>query len=291
MRRYVAARYARRPRAVIVVAMSGEETAITSVSSPATARTLVTDLRALGLTTGVTVIVHSSLSRLGWVAGGARAVVDALIETIGESGTLVMPTHASGLSEPSHWQHPPVPEDWWQIIRDETPAFDPQRTPTRKMGAIVECFRHYPGVQRSGHPQVSFAALGANASAVTAGHTMENPLGEASPLARLYDLDAHILLLGVGHTNNTALHLAEYRAEYSGKQWTQQGAPVAVNGERRWVTFDEIEGDDADFAEIGIAFATAGGEQTGQVGIGSTRLMTIRSLVDFATAWMTEHRA
>lgn len=291
MRRYIAAMYARLLQAVIVVAMSGEETAIAAVSSPATTRTLTTDLRALGLTTGMTVIVHCALSRLGWVAGGAQSVVDALIEAIGESGTLVMPTHASGLSEPSYWQHPPVPEAWWQIIRDETPAFDPQLTPTRRMGAIVECFRHYPGVQRSDHPQVSFAALGPNAEVITSDHTMENPLGEGSPLARLYDLDAHVLLLGVSHTNNTALHLAEYRADYAGKKWTQQGAPVTIAGVRHWVTFEEIEGEDADFEEISIAFAASGGEQTGQVGNGESRLMTIRRLVDFATTWMTEHRA
>ncbi len=34
---------------------------------------------------------------------------------------------------------------------------------------------------------------------VTAGHTLEFGLGEGSPLARVYDLDGFVLLLGVGH--------------------------------------------------------------------------------------------
>lgn len=267
-----------------------EQAAIHATDRPATSRSLTQDLRTLGVTAGMTVIVHSSLSRLGWVAGGARAVVDALLEAVGDDGTLVMPTHSGGLSDPALWSSPPVPESWWQAIRDETPAFDARLTPTRLMGAIVECFRHYPGLQRSNHPHVSFAALGPQAVAVTADHSLEHPLGEGSPLGRLYDLAASILLLGVGHDNNTALHLAEYRAAYPGKEWTAQGAPVTVDGERRWVTFEDLEGDDSDFAEIGKAFADSGAERLSQVGSGPARLMGMRDLVDFGAAWMTAHR-
>ena len=158
-----------RVHAGIVSTMSREERAIAAVSEPVTRRSLASDLAAVGLASGMTVLVHSSLSSLGWVAGGAQAVVEALLDAVGTEGTLVMPTHASGLSEPSYWQHPPVPESWWQVIREETPPFDPHVTPTRKMGAIVECFRHYPGVRRSAHPQVSFAAVGPNTGAIVAG--------------------------------------------------------------------------------------------------------------------------
>jgi len=190
-----------------------ERAAIEASDRPATTRSLVADLRSLGVAEGVTLLVHASMSALGYVAGGAQAVVDALLEAIGGEGTLVFPTHSGGLSEPSLWCSPPVPESWWPAIRDATPAFDPHTTPTRHMGVVVDTFRHYPGVWRSGHPQVSFAALGPNRDLVVGDHSLARPLGERSPLARLYDLDGHILLLGVGHTNNTSLHLAEYRAE------------------------------------------------------------------------------
>ncbi len=270
--------------------MTRESDAIGAADRPATTRSLTADLRNLGVTEGMSVVVHPSLRRLGWVAGGARAVVDALLTTVGRTGTLVMPTHSGDLSDPAWWQNPPVPESWWQIIRDETPPFHPQLTPTRMMGAIVEHFRHYPGVRRSDHPQVSFAALGPNAEVITKGHLLEHPLGEGSPLARLYDLDGQVLLLGVGHSNNTALHLAEYRAEYPGKEWTAQGAPVTIEGERRWVGFEDLEGDDSDFADIGEAFAASGAEQRGPVGSGEALLMGMRDLVDFAAGWMTDHR-
>ena len=271
--------------------MSGEKTAIDAVDRPATFRSLAQDLRTLGVTHGMTLIVHSSLSRLGWVAGGARAVVDALLDAIGEEGTLVMPTHSGDLSDPALWSNPPVPESWWPIIRAEMPPFEARLTPTRLMGAIVDCFRHYPGVRRSDHPQVSFAALGPDTEAITAEHSLEHPLGEGSPLARLYEVDAWILLLGVGHVNNTALHLAEYRADYPGKEWTVQGAPVTIDGEYRWVNFEDLEGDDSDFAEIGAAFAAAGGERVGQAGSGQARLMGMRDLIDFGSAWMAANRS
>ncbi len=270
--------------------MTGEAAAISASDRPATARSLTEDLRALGVRDGMTMIVHSSMSRLGWVAGGPRAVVDGLLDALGAAGTLVMPTHSGDLSEPALWRNPPVPEVWWQTIREEMPAYDPRLTPTRHMGAVVECFRHYPAVQRSNHPQLSFAALGPNAGKITANHSLEHPLGEGSPLARLYDADGRILLLGANHTSNTSLHLAEYRAEYPGKEWSEQGAPVIVDGERRWVTFEDLEGDDADFAEIGTAFAASGAQRRGRVGSGQALHMGMRDLVDFATAWMTARR-
>lgn len=268
----------------------GESLAVDSAEHPTTRRSLVGQLRSLGVAEGMTLIVHSSLSAIGWVAGGSQAVIEALIEAVGEGGTLVMPAHSSGLSEPSVWQHPPVPESWWQTIRDETPAFDPVVTPSRLMGAVAEGFRTYPGVLRSGHPQVSFAARGPNAALVTGNHSLDHPLGEDSPLARLYDLDAHILLLGVDHANNTMLHLAEYRSDYPGKEWTNQGAPVTIDGERRWVTFEDLEGVSDDFVEIGSDFAATGAERRQSVGSGEARLVGVRDFVDFAVDWMTVHR-
>lgn len=270
--------------------VAGETDAINAADRPVTVKSLVQDLRSLGVADGMTVLVHTSMSALGWVAGGPQAVIEALFAAVGDTGTLVMPTHSTGLSEPSLWRNPPVPEPWWQIIRDETPAFDAVVTPTRMMGVIAEGFRNYPGVRRSGHPQVSFAARGPNAELVADDHSFDHPLGDGSPLARLYDLDGQILLLGVGHANNTTLHLAEYRADYPGKEWVTQGAPVIVDGERRWVMFEDLEGDDADFVEIGEAFAESGAERRRPIGSGEGRLMGVRDLVDFASHWMTSYR-
>jgi len=173
-----------------------EREVIESTRVPATRQSLVSDLRALDLEIGEIVVVHSSLSALGWVVGGAQTVVEALLEAVGPTGTLVMPTHSGSLSDPANWQNPPVPESWIETIRSNMPAFDADLTPTRGMGQIVECFRHHPSTRRSDHPTASFAANGPAAERIVGSHPLTPELGETSPLGRLYELDARVLLRG-----------------------------------------------------------------------------------------------
>jgi aminoglycoside 3-N-acetyltransferase len=258
---------------------------------PAAIESLVTDLSALGVAPGMTLLVHSSLSALGWVSGGPVAVVLALERALGLQGTLVMPTHSGDLSDPAGWEKPPVPEAWWSIIRQTMPAYRSDLTPTRGMGAIPECFRKQQGVLRSSHPQASFAASGVRAAAIVEGHSLEFGLGEDSPLAKVYNLDGWVLLLGVGHGSNTSLHLAEYRADYPGKRLTTCGAPMMVEGYQKWVEFQDVESDTSDFEVIGDHFA----KETeliryGQVARATALLMPQRQLVDYAAQWMKRNR-
>lgn len=263
---------------------------IAATDRPATKTSLVADLRALGLEGGGTVVVHSSLSRLGWVCGGAEAVVLALLQAVGPRGTIAVPTHSGGHSDPAGWRAPAVPEAWWETIRAEMPPFDPVLTPTRKMGAVVECFRHVEGFRRSSHPAFSFGAVGPNAAVVIEGHELAMGMGEGSPLARLYELGAKVLLLGVGHGNNSSLHLAEYRTARPTRPRRSFAAPVIRDGERLWASYEDIEHEDEDFPAIGAAFAEAGLERSGTIGAGTGRLMSQVQLVDFGAGWMDEHR-
>jgi aminoglycoside 3-N-acetyltransferase len=86
-----------------------EHEVIARTTRPATVHSLVGELRRLGVEPGMVLLVHSSLSHLGWAAGGAQAVVLALLEAVGRDGTLVMPTH-SYLTDTANWHDPPVPE-------------------------------------------------------------------------------------------------------------------------------------------------------------------------------------
>ena len=260
------------------------------VTEPATVGSIVADLLTLGLERGDVVMVHTSLSRLGWVAGAAQSVVEALLAAVGPPGTVVMPSQSGQLSDPATWSNPPVPEHWVNAVREGLPAYDPYLTPTRGMGQVVECFRCHRSTMRSGHPLVSVVANGAAAEYLTADHDLSPSLGEGSPLARLYELDAKVLLLGVDHSNDTSLHLAEYRADWATKRYTEEGAPMVVDGERRWVTYRDLGLLPDDFAAIGEAFSETGHERRGPVAGGTGRLARQRTLIDFAVGWMNENR-
>lgn len=250
------------------------------------------DLISLGVAPGIVVIVHSSLGALGWVCGGARTVITALQNVIRSYGTLIMPTHSGDLSDPESWENPPVPKSWWPTIRESMPAFSAELTPTRAMGTIPELFRTFPAVLRSNHPHVSFAAWGERAVEILSDQPLEFSLGEESPLARIYDADGYVLLLGVGFDANTSIHLAEYRAAYPPKERVTLGAPVIVDGHRRWKSFTDINYKADDFAEVGKAFAKSHKQsvRTGLVANARSVLMSQRELVDFAAKWMHTHR-
>lgn len=265
--------------------MSTEYDAVRRSPTPRTRESLAADLRNLGVAPGMTVIVHSSLSALGWVCGGPVAAVQALMDAVTPAGTLVMPTHSGEYSDPSYWGRPPVPEEWWPVIRESMPLFDPAMTPSRGMGRIPEVFRTAPGVLRSRHPALSFAAWGRHADLITREHTLELALGEGSPLARIYDLDGWVLLLGVGHGNNTSLHLAEYRTP--GRPRVIQGAPWLVDGRKVWQDYPDVDLNADVFPDLGAAFEQVHPVTVGLVGSAKCRLFRQRPAVDFAVEWLS----
>jgi aminoglycoside 3-N-acetyltransferase len=266
-----------------------EHSLIDRTPEPRTRESLAADLRALGVTAGMTLLVHSSLKALGWVCGGPVAVVQALMDSVLPRGTLVMPTQSGDLSDPANWSRPPVPSAWLPAIYEHMPAYDPRVTPTRGMGRIVETFRTWPGVIRSAHPLLSFAAWGAQAERVIQGHQLEYGLGEGSPLARMYELDGHVLLLGAGYDSNTTFHLAEYRAP--GQAPRHEDAPIMEDGQRVWKTYQDIELDADVFPEIGADFEATGAVTLGQSGSAQARLFSSRAAVDFAQEWLTRRRS
>lgn len=157
---------------------------------------IVAGLRRLGIERGCVLGVHSSLSRLGRIEGGAEAVLGALFETVGPEGTIVMSTYLVG---------PPLeltPEDiargvTWKIRRI---AFDDLATRSG-MGAIADAFKRIPGAARWYHPVHSVTAWGRDAARFC--RTFE-PLVEAG---------GSILLLGVEMDRCSALHIAENRVQ------------------------------------------------------------------------------
>lgn len=249
-----------------------------------------TALKDIGVREGQAIMVHTSLSSLGYVCGGAQSVIEALMESVGGDGTIMMPTQSWKNLDPStgvYWQEP---EEWWSAIREYIPAYDKRITPTNTMGAVPEMFRQWPGTLRSDHPARSVAAWGRYAQYLTENHDLSDIFGDRSPIGRLYELDGYVLLTGVGYDKNTSLHLADARAEYPGKHMVTESSAIRIDGQRIWKSYETLAVDGEDFSAIGEAF-----EQTGKVrhvplGNGNLSMMSQRELVDFAVKWIGENR-
>lgn len=147
---------------------------------------LVRQLHDLGVQRGAVLLVHAAFSRAGPVEGGPSGLIAALRDALGSHGTLVMPSMSS----------------------DDGHVFDPRTTPCPDMGVVAETFWRFGGVLRSDNPG-AFAAAGPLAERITAPHPIDPPHGLDSPVGRAFELDAQVLLLGIGHDANTTIHLAE----------------------------------------------------------------------------------
>jgi len=152
---------------------------------------LIRDLQGLGVRPSGTLMVHSSLSSLGYVPGGPATVVSALRAAIGPSGTLVMPTHS------------------WDRSGSGDFRFDIRATPSC-VGAITEAFRRMPGVVRSLHPTHSVAAVGPRAHHLVEGHQdASTPCGSGTPYVKLLEEPCQVLFLGATLDENTLFHTVE----------------------------------------------------------------------------------
>jgi aminoglycoside 3-N-acetyltransferase len=257
------------------------------VTEPGRRSRLAHVLRELGVADGMTLLVHASLRSTGLNADTLR---DALLQVLGQDGTLVVPAFTTENSDTSHAYLARVrgmtPEQA-AAFRADMPAFDAATTRSQGMGRLAESVRIAQGAVRSAHPQTSFAALGRRAAELLAGHALESHLGEDSPLGALYRAEARVLMINVDFAVCTAFHLAEYKVDAPTR--TYRCVVQRPGGGKEWTEYTDVELDDSDFNAIGAAFPWEM-EQKGQLGGSPARLFSIKDAVDHARSWMTEKR-
>ncbi|MBV2152458.1 AAC(3) family N-acetyltransferase [Kitasatospora sp. SUK 42] len=243
---------------------------------------LARGLAELGVRPGTVLHVQASLRALGWVAGGAAGVADALLDTLGSEGTLVAYTANPENSATSRIHKAAIaglsPREVAAYL-DGMPPYDPVGTPcSPTMGALSEEIRTRPGALRSSHPQTSWAALGPLAREITAHHALTSHLGPDSPLGRLYDLDARVLMLGAPMARFTAFHLADLRMP------DVRISEFRCRGPEGWITFRAPYLDDLHFADLGArVLRVATGVTTTRIGSAECHLIPVREAVDLAT--------
>lgn len=148
-----------------------------------------------GIKRGDNLLIHSSLRAIGFIDGGADALLDAFIDVVGRDGTIAMPSFCYS----------------WNIPQ---PYFDIRSTPG-KTGVLTEIFRNRPGTERSLNPTHSVLAFGPRATEFLANHLEKEALGIDSPIDRIARAGGYVLLIGVAHTANSTIHIGE---AYAGVQ-------------------------------------------------------------------------
>lgn len=240
---------------------------------------LLAQWREVGLEPGMHVIVHSALSSIGPVRGGASTVVHSLQRAVGPQGTLVTPAFTPQVADPNPLVRG-VPEENVRIQRSQVPLFTPQLP--SQMGAVAEALRLTPGAVRSRHPQASVAALGARASDIVAVQPLNFAVGRGSPFERLRQLDGWILLVGVGHSRNSFLHHAESLIDRP--RLKQRRFPVMIDGERIWwETLDVGDDNNTHFPVAGRDYELVAGIHPVLVGKATTLLLSAQSFVSFTS--------
>ncbi len=219
---------------------------------------IVADLRKLGLETGDIVLVHSSLSSIGRVEGGAAAVIEALLEVLTRAGTLVMPAF--------NWSRP----------------YDPDLPSV--VGVIPETFRQRPDVVHGFHPTHPVTALGARAADLVADH-LKSPTacGRDTPFGRLITLGGKILLLGVDHDRSTTMHTLEAYAQAPYLS-DVEASYYDAEGKVQTIKLTLQPGPHRDFIGLDPLFQKEGVEGVGKVGRARSRLVDARKMHDVMLA-------
>jgi aminoglycoside 3-N-acetyltransferase len=227
---------------------------------------LVRQLRRLGLRAGDRLVVHGSLRSIGHLAEGERTLIAALVDCIGASGLLVVPTFTS------------------------SSRFDPA-TDAGSTGRIAEGVRTAPGAVRSWHPTHSVAALGSGAAALCADHHRHGGTSRGSPLDRLASSGGKVLLIGVGHVRNSTIHVGESHAQASYLQIPfaaddATSALVATPGGEQEVALVEPPGCSRAFGAVERDLRARAAIRDGFVGDALAQLCEGSSVIDVTVAML-----
>lgn len=207
----------------------------------------------LGLGLGDLVVVHSSLSSFGHVVGDANTVIDSLLETVGDRGTVIMPSHTD-------------------CKKNDIAAYDPQTTPVRKnIGLIPDTFWRRTEVIRGNFPpRHPWAAAGMMAQRLIT-FSEKHPIEAghyADVLCAIADLDGYVLLLGCLNRSNTSIHSAQAAAFHAVEGIARPKWEFLRSRPKRPEDFDQLDG----------PLREAGAMRMGQIGGAEIRLMRSRDL-------------
>jgi aminoglycoside 3-N-acetyltransferase len=250
---------------------------------------LVDELTALGVAPGQIVMVHASVNAIGRIMGGPNVLVQALLDALAPTGTLMMYVGWEDIPDFVSNLPPAVQQEYYA----EHPPFDPRiARAMRDHGILAEIVRGWPSARRSLNPEASVAAIGARAEWITQDHPLNYGYGAGSPLEKLVEARGQVLMLGAPLDTLTLLHYAENRARMRHKRVIRYSCPILREEERVWVEIEDYDtGEphaDYSFEQIARAYLAEGKGRQGMIGSAPSYLFDAADLSAFAIAWLEQ---
>lgn len=234
---------------------------------------VVAQLQSLGIDAGDILMLHTSMRKVGPVAGGCGGLLAALQAAVSPRGTLLM-----------------------VLCADESEPFDALTSPvdTDDMGVFAEFFRTFPGVQVNDHAADRFAALGPDARFLLEPVPLHHYHGPGSVLERFTERNGRVLRLGANVDTVTLTHYAEYLCAVPEKVCLSRRYERADTGVQWIASLDDTDGiadwEGGDyFPQIFRDHRASGAVRIGPVGHCEAELFDAPAFVAFAVQWMNKH--
>ena len=233
-------------------------------------KSLINDLKNIGIKRGDILCVHSSLRSIGNVDGGANTLIDALLDVVGEGGTILMPVFSYSF-----------------VGNKDAQPFDIKNTGS-KTGLVTEIFRKRKGTKRSNHPTHSVAASGKLAEELISYHCQTTALGIESPFHKMAKAGGKVLLIGVDFNACSLMHVGEIISEVYYKDifcwehlgWEAKAMVHTLSGHVKIIPQSEVPGCSKNFNRIKSVLNGRKFIKEGTIGMANSQLCEAKSIIN-----------
>lgn len=241
-------------------------------------------LQRLGIKKGMLLYVSASMKAFRYVVGGSQSLIEAIMETVGYDGTIVMAAPTRHLCDPIEVRK--IPRDRADEARRNTLPFNKRLSVPSGVGEVAVQFMRNDAVLRSNHPMVSFLAWGKYAKLIVEKHPLHFGMNQESPLGKIKEYNGYVLNVGVDYNRCEIFHLAQYMTMrcpiriYS--------CPIEKSGAVSWIQLLDLELNNKSYNEIGKIMEDRQIVSTTYLGNSFCRLYAAKSAQDCANEYFNK---
>ena len=243
---------------------------------------LCSQLRALGLQKGMVVLVQANMKKMGYLIGGEQMLIEALMDTVGYEGTIVIPTFTLDLLDPA-CQKKQLPRIYWEEVRKNSLPFDKKTSAPIKEDTLACQFLRNEGVARSNHPIYSFAAWGKYAKLICDYQPLHFGLNQESPLGEITKLNGYVALLGCDYDECIMYKLACYKAKELPIKVVS--APILRANHMQWKKILDLDFERLVMPDIGPALEERNIVKNADIASAPSHFFSSREAVQLAAAY------